>query len=190
MKRGLHKVPELHILQALMFYPPPIRTNWRMGAFALRHWMGDKRKGEVQMRLLWLWLAKIMPTSSRQGQPLWRLTYREQLSVPRHASTMPWDKKFDSVEAIYLKKLNKQVWGNDEGNQNAHWKILPSMIHSSDLSCFKLTHFYEIKARLTETGLENWWFRPPGFLPKISHCHQNPTTDSLCASWHKNHTFC
>lgn len=70
--------------------------------------MGNKRKGEVQMRLLWLWLVKIMPTSSRQGQPVWRLNYREQLSVPRHASTMVWDKEFDPVEAIYLKnKINR-----------------------------------------------------------------------------------
>lgn len=48
------------------------------------------------------------------------------------------------------------------------------MIHSSDLSCFKLTHFYEIKARLIKTGLENWWFRPPGFLQKISSTTKNP----------------
>lgn len=42
-------------------------------------------------------------TSSRQGHPVWRLNYREQLSVPGHASTMPWDEKFDSMEAIYFK---------------------------------------------------------------------------------------
>jgi len=50
--------------------------------------------------------------------------------------------------------------------------------------------FSEIKASLTKTGSDNWWFRPPGFLQKTSHNHQDPTTDSLCASWHKKYTFC
>lgn len=42
-----------------------------------------------------------------------------------------------------------------ESKQNGHSKTLRSMNHSSDVCCFKLTNFSEIKASLTKTGLDN-----------------------------------